>query len=96
MENIIEYLMISIPIVLSGLSIVVAVAALMMGLRVVILEKQVKILELHKHLLISQMVLFSDTDHIRGYDVLEYIKNQYHVKDDYEAMKIYYNKNMDA
>jgi hypothetical protein len=89
----IEYITISIPIVLSALGVIISIVALMLGIKIIKIEKYLVVLEKHKHILISQMVLCTDNEMIRGYKALEIIKEAYKIKDDYQALELYYNLN---
>lgn len=74
----------------SALGIILAIVGLIMGLQVFKLEKKLNILDKHKEILIEHLVLYGDKEMIRGRKVLDLIKKQYNIQDDYEALLRYY------
>lgn len=87
-----------IPIVLSALGVIIAIVGLLLGIRILKLErqitttgKQLKVLDQYKDIFILQMVLFGETEVVHGYEALELIKRELNTKDDFQALRWYYN-----
>lgn len=88
-----EYISMCTAMIISIVGIIIAIVGLVMGLKIFKAEKCLTILEKHKHLIIAQLTLYSDNDDepMKGYEVLKFLKEYYHIDDDYEALKLYYD-----